>query len=85
MGARDFVVRWRAAVLETDGRVAGNETARTLVRHREIKLKGARSRFTNARVLEERWKGYAGIGVLNYRWPQVQRLMSDLYGGLAKR
>jgi hypothetical protein len=48
-------------------------------------LKGPRSRFTNQRVREERWGGYAGMDWLDYRWFRVSVLLRDLHAGLESR
>jgi hypothetical protein len=57
--------------------------ARQLVEARERRLKGAHSRFHNARALED-WRGDSGLGRLDYRWPLVQSHLNDLYRGLAR-
>jgi len=46
-----------------------------------MRLKGGRSRFTNVRARDQ-WKGYAGVGQLTYRWPNVKTLLADLHAGL---
>lgn len=78
-----FVREWHNRVIAMRGRVTEDKECRLLVKNREKQLKGARSRFENARALDQ-WTGYAGINPLSYRWPQVQRLLADLYAGLGR-
>jgi hypothetical protein len=56
----------------------------TLVRRREVGLKGSRSRFVNEAAYKD-WGGAAGIGAALYRWPTAQVLLADLHAGLAVR
>ena len=58
-----------------------DKVARNLIRSREIRLKGGRSRFTNPRALDQ-WTGAAGLSRMNYRWPTVTRFIRDLHDGL---
>lgn len=60
------------------------ETAEPLIRAREGRLKGARSRFTNQRARDQ-WGGEAGLYRLDYRWRTVRGLLDDLYRGLEAR
>ncbi len=55
--------------------------ALNLIKRREMKLKGTRSRFNNRRALDQ-WGGYSGVGRLVYRWPNVQVFLKDLHQGL---
>jgi hypothetical protein len=76
--SRRFIETWRDMVLETQGRVHENETARAIVRDREIRLKGAKSRFRNDGALM-RWSGASGTAPLNFRWtPVVTNHVKDL-------
>lgn len=81
--ARTFLEKWVAEVRVDPARVVDRTSARDLVRHREMTLKGSRSRFSNIRSREEKWGGYAGLGRIDYRWYQVARLLDDLHTGLA--
>jgi hypothetical protein len=78
-----FVEQWQA-LLQTEGfRGRGDSrAARSLVEQRETKLKGAMSRFRNARARDV-WSGNSGIGRMVYRWPTARVLLEDLYAGLA--
>ena len=48
-----------------------------LIIEREKYLKGARSRFTNKKALEQ-WRGAAGVNELKYRWPTAKQFLKDL-------
>ncbi len=78
---KEFITAWHRRVMATRGDVAVDEECRMLVRNREMKLKGGRSRFTNAGA-RDNWNGSAGIGQMSYRWPNVKILLADLYAGL---
>jgi hypothetical protein len=79
----DFCHRWLELVRATGGRLLDSAEARALVRSRELRLKGARSRFTNRRALDQ-WSGYAGLFRMSYRWPTVRRFLADLHDGLSE-
>ena len=55
--------------------------AEQLVRERELRLKGRRSRlaYPDARA---GWSGNAGLVRLDYRWRVAQRFLSDVFDGL---
>lgn len=78
-----FVEEWRRLTTSSPAALLTDEAARKLVRLREQHLKGPRSRFTNSRALDQ-WSGASGTGRLTYRWPNVQRLLRDLYDGLQR-
>ncbi|MEI4491560.1 DUF6361 family protein [Mameliella alba] len=76
--SRRFIETWRETVLETGGGVRNDATARALVRDRETRLKGAKSRFRNDSALM-RWSGASGTAPLNFRWkPVVTNHVRDL-------
>jgi hypothetical protein len=58
-----------------------DKAARNLIRSREMRLKGGRSRFSNPRALDQ-WSGSAGLSRMDYRWPNVTRFIRDLHEGL---
>jgi hypothetical protein len=63
--------------------VANGTATRTLIRDRELRLKGkARARLGNPRALEN-WGGEAGTARLTYRWEAAKRILADIYA--AKR
>jgi hypothetical protein len=76
-----FVTGWVREVAAGPSDLVQNETARRLIRDRERRLKGARSRFTNRRALDQ-WGGSSGISPLNFRWQITRQLLSDLHSGL---
>jgi len=80
---KEFVTAWVRHVRATGGDVANDDECRKIVSSRERQLKGIRSRFTNSRARDQ-WKGYAGVGQMTYRWPNVKRLLVDLHAGLKK-
>lgn len=80
----DFCKEWLALVCLRGDSVFDDCAARTLIRTREIRLKGGRSRFTNPRALDQ-WRGAAGLFRLDYRWPTVRQFIGDLQDGLARK
>ena len=55
----------------------GTAGARQIVRERERTLKGMRARLTYAEARDNR-RGYPASGRLQFRWPQVQRIVADI-------
>lgn len=49
----------------------------SLIKEREKRLKGARSRFSNKKALEQ-WGGASGVNELRYRWSTVKQFLKDL-------
>lgn len=78
----DFCKQWLGMICSLGNSLFDDAAARGLIRAREMRLKGGRSRFTNARALDQ-WRGKAGLFRLNYRWPTVKQFTSDLQAGLA--
>lgn len=78
---RSFVQHWIEHTRKSPNKILSNTDALNLIKRREMKLKGTRSRFKNQRALEQ-WGGYSGVGKLVYRWPNVQVLLNDLYQGI---
>lgn len=76
-----FVTDWVKAILTGPEQLLRNESARTLIRNREQRLKGPRSRFTNRRALDQ-WGGSSGIAPLNFRWVITRQLLADLHAGI---
>lgn len=77
---RRFVESWVGLVRNGPAYLADDPVARDLIRYREMRLKGPRSRFTNTRAREQ-WGGYAGLGWMSYRWPTVRTFLHDLHAG----
>ncbi len=73
-----FVNQWIDLVEAGDH---AGDRAEGLVRDREIRLKGRRSRlaYPDAR---EGWSGGAGLVRLDYRWRVAQRFLADILAGL---
>ena len=78
---RSFVQQWIDHTRKSPRDLLSNVEALNLIKRREMKLKGTRSRFRNQRALEQ-WGGYSGVGRLVYRWPNVKVLLNDLYQGM---
>ena len=78
---RSFVQQWIDHTRKSPKDLLSNAEALNLIKRREMKLKGTRSRFRNQRALEQ-WGGYSGVGRLVYRWPNVETLLNDLYQGM---
>ena len=76
----EFADRWYALVMTmavSPSGPEGNSEARRLVRDREWNLKGLRARLTYAEARDNR-RGYPASGRLQFRWPQVQRIVADI-------
>ena len=80
---RSFITAWLARLLDTKGLVGADREARALVRSREMKLKGSRSRFTNKEALGQ-WGGNSGTGRNTFRWGVARDFLSDLYPALGR-
>jgi hypothetical protein len=78
----EFCEKWLQLVRSQGDSLFKDTTARSLIRTREMRLKGGRSRFTNPRSLNQ-WKGKAGLYRLNYRWGTVTQFIDDLQVGLS--
>lgn len=74
---RTFVKDWREVALETQGKVADSERARSLVRTREMRLKGSRSRFRNRTALDG-FTGAVGAFRLGFRWTSAKSHLADI-------
>lgn len=81
---REFVATWQRLFREHGRSVGDSDEAARLVAEREWQLKGSRSRFRNARALEN-WKGDSGTALMTYRWRTVRQLLWDLYDGLDRK
>ncbi len=78
---RDFLDRWARFLADEPRRIATSRDARDLIRGREIQHKRGQARLANKKRLRE-WTGNAGTRPLVFRWPQVQRMLSDIADGL---
>ena len=78
---RTFIQQWVDYTRKSPKDLLSNTEALDLIKRREMKLKGTRSRFRNQRALEQ-WGGYSGVGRLVYRWPNVKVLLNDFYQGI---
>jgi hypothetical protein len=71
----DRVADGTAAMAKSDGGLA------TLIADRERRLKGAKSRLVNERLLAN-WRGESGVGRLVYRWGIARTHLADIFAGL---
>lgn len=78
---RSFVQQWVDQTRKSPGGLLSDDESLTLIKSREMRLKGTRSRFRNRRALEQ-WGGYSGVGRLVYRWPNVKVFLKDLHLGM---
>ena len=81
---RSFVQQWIDHTRKSPKYLLSNSEALNLIKRREMKLKGTRSRFRNQRALEQ-WGGYSGVGRLVYRWPNVKVLLKRFLPGHESR
>lgn len=77
----DFVEGWIDLTIDLHGDVTDSRKARRLVRSRERRKKGRRSRFINRRAREQ-WGGHSSVFRLGFRWADTQVLLKDLFDGL---
>lgn len=78
---RIFLEGWANLIVEEPRRLAASPDARALIRDREILHKRGQARLVNKKRLRE-WTGDAGTRPLVFRWPQVQRMLTDIADGL---
>jgi hypothetical protein len=73
-----FLTRWFRLTEEGDH---CSDRARALVRERELRLKGNRSRLVNPEARSQ-WSGRAGLVRLDYRWRIASSHLRDIYRGV---
>lgn len=77
-----WVNAWLDAIADgTAANAARDAAVSNLVADRERRLKGAKSRLVNDRLLAN-WNGAAGTAPLVYRWGTVRTQLTDLFDGL---
>lgn len=77
LGTQSFVTSWVRAVSEHGAQAATEPSVRSLIRQRELSLKGGRARVANREALNA-WTGGSGLVRLDYRWTVARRLMNDV-------
>ena len=78
----EFIDAWWDLALTGDAaRLRDSQTARTLIRQRERRLKKNLARIDNPRA-QELWTGDSGSAQLEFRWLISQRLLADIFVGL---
>ena len=80
---RLFVEQWIGHLrrLTAFERLPEQSSARSLIRERELRLKGGRARLHSPRHLEL-WGGASGSDKMNYRWSDSRRILTDIFAGL---
>ena len=76
-----FLNEWAHLLVEDLRHLTTSADARALIRDREIQHKRGQARLANKKRLRE-WTGDAGTRPLVFRWPQVQRMLTDISVGL---
>lgn len=79
---RTYVETW-VGLLQTGRDLVHDPAADSLVRERELRLKGRRSRFLNPDALEA-WEGGSGMRRMLFRWLEAKRLVTDIHRGLER-
>ncbi|WP_353141979.1 DUF6361 family protein [Acinetobacter pragensis] len=74
---KKFIEMWFEILKLKDPNFYRSEKVRKLIREREKRLKGARSRFTNKKALAQ-WGGASGTNKLRYRWLTAKQFLKDL-------
>lgn len=74
---KNFVENWCRIVLASRGEVSDSDDARNLVKDREMRLKGLRSRFKNRTALDG-FNGKVGAFRLGFRWSHTKSHLRDI-------
>ena len=85
--AIQFVEEWIAVSREVaNGATVWNEArVQKLIRDRESRLKGPRSRLRTENVRgRDRWQGNVSSGLMDYRWSQSRLILNDILRGPAE-
>lgn len=78
-----FVTAWIDAIRDgTAQHAADNDSLRRLIHEREQEMKRGQARLSNRKLLGL-WGGFGGGGALNYRWPTVKTIVTDIHNGLS--
>lgn len=78
-----FVQAWVARVLDGTAAAIHDGGSRRLVAERERAVKRNQARLTNPKLLGV-WGGGAGGGALDFRWPTIKTIVTDIHQGLAR-
>jgi len=81
-----FVENWIDIVRSFSdlSKLANDEGARLLIKKREVRLKGKRSRLKNPRMLAQ-WLGASGAFAFSFRWQIARQIIKDIFKGMRKR
>ena len=58
-------------------------SARDLVLRRELEVKGSQKARLHNEAARRLWNGEAGLGRIDYRWRNAQRILLDIHDGLS--
>lgn len=81
LATRRFVEEWRQHIMLKGTSIVDDSSVRKLIRDREKKLKGTKSRFLNQQALSN-WTGSSGLNRMTFRWSTASRFLKDIYTGL---
>jgi len=76
---RELVASWVEIARQGSLDAVTAEPAQRLIMQREMRLKGAQSRFRSLKALQ-RWGGAAGVSLNTYRWRTAKQFLVDLHG-----
>lgn len=74
---KNFIETWFNILQRKEPDFYKSKEVIILIREREKRLKGARSRFSNKKALEQ-WGGASGVNELRYRWSTAKQFLKDL-------
>jgi hypothetical protein len=78
---RRFIDDWAAFLASDTANITSSTTARALIHDRELEHKRGQARLANTKRLDE-WTGNSGTAPFAFRWPQIQRMLTDIAAGL---
>lgn len=74
---KKFIEAWLKILKLKDPDFYKSKDVVVFIKEREKRLKGARSRFSNKKALEQ-WGGASGVNELRYRWSTAKQFLKDL-------
>lgn len=81
---RGFASEWSAHVANVaSGTAPDSPFARDLVLRRELEVKGSQKARLHNEAARRLWNGGAGLGRIDYRWRNAQRVLLDIHDGLS--
>lgn len=81
---RTFASEWSAHIANVvAGTAPDSPLARDLVLRRELEVKGSQKARLHNEAARGLWNGGAGLGRIDYRWGNAQRILLDIHDGLS--